>query len=461
MRRQPTACPALWSFRRLASATYSIVIALVSLFCSYNSDAAPSTSLAARSPWQPNARTIPFPDGTDTLSFENLEGIVLVSALASNGAGLDTTGKWVIDTGAGYLAVDERLGHKLGIIDLPRRSRESIDLAQRPLPRFRMGTLDRNQVGPALTFDASMVRDITDRPVLGLVGQQVYHDRTLWIDYQQELIALVPAAAGDSADPVRQSRATLSATLSSRAIGLPFRLAGDAKVLVAVQLADASRDGRSEPLTMIVDTGASKTVLFEDALGDRIRGVTNWKSMRGLHAPTLVGPAQARVAIVSWVAIAGPDDRVARVTDTDVVLVESRLGELLTRGSGTTIHGLLGYSFLRHFRVAIDYPRRVLWLDPVPNLPDERPNEYSQIGVQVERREGVARIVAVASDSPAQQAGIRIGDELLAVDGAVVRPGELTEATRRLEGPPGSWVRVTIQRDGARRELRLRRVRLL
>jgi len=79
----------------------------------------------------------------------------------------------------------------------------------------------------------------------------------------------------------------------------------------------------------------------------------------------------------------------------------------------------------------------------------------------VERREGAARIVAVASESPAEHAGIRVGDELVAVDGEAVLRGELNESTRKLEGPPGSWVRVTIRRDGAPRELRIRRVRLL
>ena len=425
-----------------------------------------ATALVPR-PWRENSRTIPFPDGTDTLSFENLEGIVLVDARTSNGTGVDTAGKWVIDTGAGYLAVDEPLARKLGIIDGKRSTREAIDLTQRPVPRFRMGTLDRNQVEPALTFDAAMVRDITDRPVLGLVGQQIYRDRALWIDYQQELMALVPVIAkSDTATTaITQSRAALNDVLSARAVGLPFRLVGDAKVLVTAQMADASRDGRSEPLTMIVDTGSSKTVLFEDALGERIRGVANWRSVRGLHAPTLVGPAVARVTLAPWVALLGAADRTAsdlvRVRDTDVVLVESRLGDLLTRVTGEPIHGLIGYSFLRHYRIAIDYPNQVIWLDRVPDLPDERPNEYSQVGVQIERRDGIARVVAVVKDSPAERAGIQAGDELLAVDGEAVRPGELNEAARRLEGPPGTWVRLTIQRDAVPREFRIRRVRLL
>jgi hypothetical protein len=429
------------------------------------SSSANAIAIAPR-PWRENARTIPFPDGTDTLSFENLEGIVLVQASTSNGAGVDTAGQWVVDTGAGYLAVDEPLARKLGIIDGKRGAREAIDLTQRPVPRFRMGTLDRNQVEPALTFDAAMVRDITDRPVLGLVGQQVYRDRALWIDYQQELMALVPVITqSDTALAITRSRSALNDVLSARAVGVPFQLVGDAKVVVTVEMPDASRNGRSEPLTMIVDTGSSKTVLFEDALGERVRGVANWRSVRGLHAPTLVGPAVARVTLAPWVAVLGAEDRNAadlvRVRDTDVVLVESRLGDLLTRVTGMPIHGLIGYSFLRHFRIAIDYPNRVLWLDRVPDLPVERPNEYSQVGVQIERRDGIARVVAVAKDSPAERAGIKAGDELLAVDGEAVRPGELNEAARRLEGPPGTWVRLMIQRDGTPREFRIKRVRLL
>jgi carboxyl-terminal processing protease len=70
-------------------------------------------------------------------------------------------------------------------------------------------------------------------------------------------------------------------------------------------------------------------------------------------------------------------------------------------------------------------------------------------------------VVAVAKDSPAERAGIKAGDELLAVDGEAVRPGELNEAARKLEGPPGTWVRLMIQRDGTPREFRIKRVRLL
>ena len=439
-------------------------------------------------------RSIPWPDGTEILSFENLEGIILVSARSSLASGPDTSGAWVLDTGAGYLVMDAGLARRSGVsasddsIGSPDpepihgrgagagrpRVPEGVGLALRPLARFVLGSLERDQVSPLLTFDARMVRDITDQPVLGLVGEQIYGDRALWIDYQNEVLALIPSAApGATQDPIAHSRATLAGVLGPSAMGTPFRIAGDGKVLVAARVADASPARRSGPLTLVVDTGSSKTVLFQRSLAGVVRGHERWRSIRGLSAPTLAGPAAARVARVPALMLepsgeprgsarGAPSSAGApRLERTEVVIVDSPLQAQLSQATRCTIHGLLGYSFLRHFRVVVDYPGRVLWLDPVSGAGDERPHEYSHVGIQLERRDGAARVVAVAVGSPAERAGVGVEDEVVAVDGREVAAGGLIEASRRLEGPPGTVVTLTLRRSGATRELRLRRVRLL
>jgi hypothetical protein len=346
---------------------------------------------------------------------------------------------------------------------------QDIGLTEHPLPRLALGSLTRDQVTPILTFDAGVVRDITDRAVLGLIGQQIYRDRALVVDYVGEQIALVPSARSDGGgDAVANSRAALAPALRPRALPTPFRLAGDGKVVVTARVRDDSPSRRSKPLTLIVDTGSSKTVFFERSLAEAVRGSRRWPSLRGLTAPTLVGPAAARIARVPSLELepaAGTERGAAlrgpHVEGGDVVLADSPLQDQLSRVTGTEIHGLLGYSFLRHFRVIIDYPNRVLWLDPLRRPSEERPNEYSHVGIQIERRDGAARVVAVAVGSPADRAGIRVGDEVVAVDGMPIESGRLIELSRRLEGPPGSRVRLTLRRDGIARELQLRRARLL
>jgi len=145
------------------------------------------------------ARATSWPDGTDTLSIENMEGIVMLRATATLRNGVDTTGTWVLDTGAGYLALDAELAQRGGLAGEAPRVGESVGLASRALPRLRMGTMTRDQVTPVLTMRAGMVRDITDRPVLGLIGQQIVRDRTLWVDYGALQIAMIPSSSDEPA----------------------------------------------------------------------------------------------------------------------------------------------------------------------------------------------------------------------------------------------------------------------
>jgi len=423
-----------------------------------------------------HARVTAWPDGTDTLSIENMEGIVMLRATATLRNGVDTTGTWVLDTGAGYLALDAELAQRGGLAGEAPRVGESVGLASHALPRLRMGTMTRDQVTPVLTMRAGMVRDITDRPVLGLIGQQIVRDRTLWVDYGALQIAMIPSSGDEPATDddddaalharVARSRAQLAGILGPRAQPVPFTLAGDGKVLVIATVRDASPKHRSRPLTLIVDTGASKSVLFEHSLGRVVQGHASWRSRGGLVAPTLLGPAQARIARVPAIALDGPADdgqihRAAEVENLDAVIADSPLQAQLEQVTGVDIHGLLGYSFLRHYRFGIDYPNRVMWLDPVTVGEDERPHEYSHVGMQLERRDGRVVVVAVAEQSPAEVGGVQVGDEVLAIDGWVIGSGALTEAAQRLEGPPGSTVAVRIKRDGATRDVRLKRERLL
>jgi C-terminal processing protease CtpA/Prc len=142
-------------------------------------------------------------------------------------------------------------------------------------------------------------------------------------------------------------------------------------------------------------------------------------------------------------------------------VLDSPLERALSDEVGEPIDGLLGYSFLRRFRIAIDYPHRVLWFEPVPHTEDERPYEYSHVGLQIERRDGALTVVGVASGSPADRAGVRRGDEIAGIDHTPAAELDVIRATRLLEGPPGSSVTLRVQRDGEERVFRLVRRKLL
>jgi carboxyl-terminal processing protease len=73
---------------------------------------------------------------------------------------------------------------------------------------------------------------------------------------------------------------------------------------------------------------------------------------------------------------------------------------------------------------------------------------YSGVGLEVAERAGRVVVVAPIVGSPAERAGVRGGDVLLAIDDEPVAPGALDEAIERMRGYAGSTVRLAIGRDG-------------
>ena len=141
--------------------------------------------------------------------------------------------------------------------------------------------------------------------------------------------------------------------------------------------------------------------------------------------------------------------------------MNSPLEAALSQAVHQQVDGLLGYSFLRRFRTTIDYPHRELWLEPIPVSLDQRPYEYSHVGIQVERSAGTLRVAAVAEGSPAARTGVRAGDEILAIDGSSAEALDVASMSRKLEGPPRSRVTVRTKRAGVEHLYRLTRRRLL
>ncbi len=72
---------------------------------------------------------------------------------------------------------------------------------------------------------------------------------------------------------------------------------------------------------------------------------------------------------------------------------------------------------------------------------------FEGIGAQVERDPITGEIVIVTPfrDSPAEKAGVRPGDVILAVDGDSTEGWSVTDAVRRIRGPEGTPVTLTLQ----------------
>ena len=110
-------------------------------------------------------------------------------------------------------------------------------------------------------------------------------------------------------------------------------------------------------------------------------------------------------------------------------------------------------------------------LDPYTEyMPEERMSsfellttgKYGGVGALIRQKGDYVIIAQPYKDSPADRAGLKIGDRIVAIDGEDARGFTTDKVSARLKGAPGSTVRVTVERllDGRREEVTLRRERI-
>jgi carboxyl-terminal processing protease len=72
--------------------------------------------------------------------------------------------------------------------------------------------------------------------------------------------------------------------------------------------------------------------------------------------------------------------------------------------------------------------------------------QFGGIGIEVSVEEGVPQVVSAIEGTPAAAAGVEPGDRIVKADGQAIVGMDIGEVVRRLRGPPGSRVVLTIAR---------------
>ena len=87
--------------------------------------------------------------------------------------------------------------------------------------------------------------------------------------------------------------------------------------------------------------------------------------------------------------------------------------------------------------------------------------KYGGIGALIRQKEDYVRIAQPYEGSPADRAGLRIGDKILAIDGKDAHGFTSEQVSNGLKGEPGSKVRVTVEHlDGSQVTCTIRRERI-
>ena len=87
--------------------------------------------------------------------------------------------------------------------------------------------------------------------------------------------------------------------------------------------------------------------------------------------------------------------------------------------------------------------------------------KYGGIGSLIRQKEDYVRIAQPYEGSPADKAGLKIGDKILSIDGKDAKGFTTEQVSTRLKGEPGSKVRVTVEHlDGTQQTATIRRERI-
>ena len=87
-------------------------------------------------------------------------------------------------------------------------------------------------------------------------------------------------------------------------------------------------------------------------------------------------------------------------------------------------------------------------------------SKYVGIGIRLEDKDDKVVVLSTIEGSPAEEAGIKAKDELVAIDGESVRGEGVKEIAEKVRGPEGTWVELTVLRDGEEREFSVKRAEL-
>jgi len=162
----------------------------------------------------------------------------------------------------------------------------------------------------------------------------------------------------------------------------------------------------------------------------------------------------------SWVASGPVDSFYFLVPEAKIfgVPVKNSIWDIIDLpSSGADSDGTVGYGFLKNFNIIIDFERRYVWLDNFTGKVVEEAK--AEPGFRAfPKQDGGFFIYSVYKNSPAEVAGIKPKDQLLAIDGkslGTVTPGKMQEL---VQGAPDSIAKIVISRSGIIHRIDVKRV---
>ena len=249
----------------------------------------------------------------------------------------------------------------------------------------------------------------------GIIGSALFASHAVLIDRGRGSIVIDPPDVATGADLPEAGRQRVKFTLQG---GIP---------VVSATLQIPGADSARTSLQLIVDLGAKGPLLLTEPFLARIGG----EGRIGPHVLASLGAGVGGETRYFWARTGA-----LRLAGADAPLADSLIAGYSALGTlkSAFFDGLLGAPLLDCYAVLFDYASSTLWLSPRPDrgLPPEPLMGFDASGMFLLLDGEHVMIHRVVTGSPAAEAGIAAGDELISIGGYLVKGVRLSELRRSL-----------------------------
>ncbi|HET7269226.1 MAG TPA: aspartyl protease family protein [Oleiagrimonas sp.] len=365
--------------------------------------------------------------GTKTqtsVPFQSYAGLILVNVSINHAAPMP----FILDSG-GLNLLTPAAARTLGLDGNGRQSVAGAGSALQSMQvvhvkHYRLGSVQLDQQRFLITRLPLLLTDRGDKPpIAGLIGYELLRRFTTRIDYADHTLTFRPA--GQLRDASGPDVVTL--TFDGRTPQVRARVDGEAGVFT-------------------IDTGASNTLTvfasFAKAHDIRLQGKTGTR-----HASNVGGTSRSRHGHVARFTI-GP----YTLADVTAGVSQAESGIF----ASDVLGGNIGQGIASRFTLTLDYASRRMRLTPNADFDQPFVHDRPSLGLALNRvSHEHFQVIAIKKSSPAESAGLRRGDTVVALDGIAVNEIGLNELKARLGSAARHGLDVTVLRNHRRDTLHI------
>lgn len=344
---------------------------------------------------------------TNPVPVEIEDGYVLVRGTLN-----DHEARLVLDTGSSDVLISPDVSAAAGIGKTAKARFNAFGTGR---GSGRQGVVESIAVGPAVANKVP-VAIIPMPPIAGadgLLGLSFLREFTFRLDYQQKLLSFASSA---------------NSNLIGRGSSVPLYKEGP---MLLVQ-AEVDRI----PARLIVDTGGGQALILRSSFVKKHKLRERYPNRLSMVTGTgLLGETHGEIARLQTLTLG---DYI-----TTNVFAEF---EPDTKTWPGDFAGFVGIPFLRRFNLTFDPTGQRVWLEPNASYAMEPPPPASVRSGLVCLPTGTNWIVQdIIAGSPATEAGVRRGDQLLEINGVSVQTLKFEKIKGAFRAEPGTRVRLRLQ----------------